>query len=42
MLISQVAKADGSIAVVMREEGGKGRTVKGAESVYALALEAAI
>src|SRR6218665_205758 len=41
MLISQVAKADGSIAVVVREEGGKGRVVNGATSVYALALEAA-
>ena len=41
MLISQVGNADGSITVVVREEGGKGRAVKGAKSVHALALEAA-
>ena len=41
MLISQVANADGSITVVVREEGGKGRAVKDAESVHALAMEAA-
>ena len=41
MLISQVGNADGSITVVVREEGGTGRAVKGAASVHALALEAA-
>ena len=41
MLISQVGNADGSITVVVREEGGAGRAVKNAGSVYALALEAA-
>ncbi len=41
MLISQVANADGSIIVVIREDGGMGRAVKGATSVYALAMEAA-
>ena len=41
MLISQVANADGSITVVVREEGGEGRAVEGAQSVYALAMEAA-
>ena len=41
MLISQVANADGSIIVVIREDGGTGRAVKGATSVYALAMEAA-
>ncbi|MFC6447434.1 AraD1 family protein [Shinella zoogloeoides] len=41
MLISQVGNADGSITVVVREDGGKGRAVKGAKSVYALAMEAA-
>jgi hypothetical protein len=41
MLISQVANADGSITVAVREEGGKARAVKGAGSVYALAMEAA-
>ena len=41
MLISQVGNADGSITVVVREEGGRGRAVKGAESVHALAMEAA-
>src|SRR5690606_641258 len=41
MLISQVGNADGSITVVVREEGGKGRAVKGAASVHALAMEAA-
>ena len=38
MLISQVGNADGSITVVVREEGGRGRAVKGAESVHALDL----
>ena len=41
MLISQVANADGSITVIVREEGGTGRAVKDTASVYALALEAA-
>ena len=41
MLISQVANADGSIIVVIREDSGTGRAVKGATSVYALAMEAA-
>ena len=41
MLISQVGNADGSITVVVREESGTGRAVKGAASVHALALEAA-
>ena len=41
MLMSQVANADGSVTVVVREAGGEGRVVKGAESVYALAMEAA-
>ncbi|WLR91523.1 AraD1 family protein [Shinella zoogloeoides] len=41
MLLSQVGNTDGSITVVVREEGGDGRAVKGAASVYALAMEAA-
>ena len=41
MLVSQVENTDGSIMVVVREEGGEGRAVKGADSVYALAMEAA-
>ena len=41
MLLSQVGNTDGSITVVVREEGGTGRAVKGAASVYALATEAA-
>lgn len=41
MLISQIGNADGSITVVVREDGAAGRVVKGADSVYALALEAA-
>ncbi len=41
MLISQVANSDGSITVVVREEGGQGRAVKNAGSVYVLAMEAA-
>ena len=41
MLISQIRNADGSITVAMREEGGPARAVKGAQSVHALALEAA-
>lgn len=41
MLVSQVKNADGSITVVVREEGQGGRAVKNAESLYALAMEAA-
>ena len=42
VLISQVKNADGSITVAVRESGGEARAVKGATSVHALALEAAI
>ncbi|MDK1387292.1 GguC family protein [Sinorhizobium sp. 8-89] len=41
MLISQVRKEDGSIAVAVRSPSEMARAVKGAESVYALAMEAA-
>ncbi|SOC42014.1 hypothetical protein SAMN05892877_109178 [Rhizobium subbaraonis] len=41
MLVSQVKNADGSITVVVREEGQGGRAVKNADSLYALAMEAA-
>lgn len=41
MLISQMANGDGTITVVVRNEGGKGRAVKDAASVHALALAAA-
>lgn len=41
MLVSQVKNADGSITVVVREEGQGGRAVKNAESLYTLAMEAA-
>ncbi|AUX77214.1 MULTISPECIES: AraD1 family protein [Sinorhizobium] len=41
MLISQVRKQDGSIAVAVREPGETARLVKDAESVYALAMKAA-
>ena len=41
MLISQIRNADGSAIVAAREAGGEARAVKGADSVYALALEAA-
>lgn len=41
MLISQISNPDGSTTVVVREEGGPARAVKGAVSVHALALEAA-
>ncbi|OQP87885.1 GguC protein [Rhizobium rhizosphaerae] len=41
MLISQVKAADGSIIVAVREDGGEARAVKGADSLYALAMEAA-
>ena len=40
MLISQISDAEGMSLVVVRE-GGEARSVKGAKSVYALALEAA-
>jgi hypothetical protein len=39
MLISQIKRADGSVAVVARE-GSEAAIVKGAASVYALASEA--
>lgn len=41
MLISQVRNANGAVVVAIREVGGEARAVKGAASVYALALEAA-
>lgn len=41
MLISQIRNEDGSITVAVREDGGPARAVKGAASVYALAMEAA-
>ena len=41
MLMSQIRNEDGSITVAIREEGEPGRAVRGARSVYALALEAA-
>ncbi|MDR6757621.1 hypothetical protein J2Y48_002918 [Mycoplana sp. BE70] len=41
MLVSQLKNADGSITVVVREEGQGGRAVKGAASLHALAMEAA-
>ena len=41
MLISQIKNADGSIVVAVREQGAAARAVKGAASVYALAMEAA-
>lgn len=41
MLISQIRNDSGSITVAAREAGGSARAVKGAESVYALAMEAA-
>ncbi len=41
MLISQIKDASGKIIVAVREEGGQARAVNNAESVYALALEAA-
>lgn len=41
MLVSQVKNADGSITVVVREEGQGGRAVNNAQSLYALAMEAA-
>jgi hypothetical protein len=40
VLISQIRNADGSATVAAREVGGEARAVKGAESVYALAMEA--
>lgn len=41
MLVSQLKNADGSITVVVREEGQGGRAVKGAASLHGLAMEAA-
>lgn len=41
MLISQIRNADGGIIVAVRDAGGEAHAVKGATSVYALALEAA-
>jgi hypothetical protein len=41
VLISQVRNADGGIIVAAREVGGEAHVVKGATSVYTLALEAA-
>ena len=41
MLISQIQETSGAITVAVREVGGEARTVKGAASVYALAMEAA-
>lgn len=41
MLISQIKDASGKITVAVREEGGQAQAVKGAASVYALAMEAA-
>jgi hypothetical protein len=41
MLISQVRGAHGAITVVVREDGGEGRAVMKARSVYELSMEAA-
>lgn len=41
MLVSQLKNPDGSITVVVREEGQGGRAVKGAASLHSLAMEAA-
>ncbi|MDE4552162.1 GguC protein [Sinorhizobium meliloti] len=41
MLISQVRKEDGSVIVAVRAPGETARAVRGAEIVYALAMEAA-
>ena len=41
MLISQIKDASGKIIVAAREDGGEARAVNNAESVYALAMEAA-
>lgn len=41
MLISQIKTEAGDMAVVARELGGEARIVKGAESVYRLAMQAA-
>jgi hypothetical protein len=41
MLMSQIRNADGSITVAVRDMGQTARAVRGAESVHALALEAA-
>lgn len=41
MLISQIKGSNGEIIVAVREPGGIAKAVKGADSVYALAMEAA-
>jgi hypothetical protein len=41
MLISQIRNVNGDVTVVAREENGEAQLVKGAASVYALAMEAA-
>ena len=41
MLISQIRNNAGAITVAVREQGGEARAIKNAESVYALAMEAA-
>lgn len=41
MLMSQIRNVDGSITVAVRDMGQPARAVRGAESVHALALEAA-
>ncbi|TCL93606.1 hypothetical protein C8J38_10228 [Rhizobium sp. PP-WC-2G-219] len=41
MLMSQIRNEDGSITVAVRDEGAPARAVRGALSVYELALEAA-
>ena len=41
MLMSQIRNEDGSVTVAVREEGEPARAVRGARSIYDLALEAA-
>ncbi|RYH05558.1 MAG: GguC protein, partial [Alphaproteobacteria bacterium] len=41
MLISQIRNSAGGVTVAVREVGNEARAVKGADSVYALAMEAA-
>jgi hypothetical protein len=41
VLISQIRDGNGGIVVAVREAGGEARAVKGAASVYALAMDAA-
>ena len=41
MLISQIRNPNGGTIVAVREAGGQARAVKGTDSVYALAMEAA-